>query len=90
MAVCDEMLVKGNSVFVHATVECKRNYMDTPAGFYTLAMTRQCSEMGEDKLMAILKEAALQFDEGKREKGKKAACEWVDKLEKAIVQDVTK
>ena len=54
------------------------------------AVTRQCRELGEDKLTAIFKDAILQFDEIKREKGRNAACAWADKLEKAIVQDVTK
>lgn len=89
-AECDEMFVKANSIFIHATAECKRDYMDTPAGYYALAVTRQCRELGEDKLTAIFKDAILQFDEIKREKGRNAACAWADKLEKAIVQDVTK
>jgi hypothetical protein len=89
-AECDETFVIANSIFIHATVECKRDYMDTPAGYYALAMTRQCSQMGEDKLTAVFKKAVSQFDEIKREKGKNAACAWVDKLERAIVQDVSK
>jgi hypothetical protein len=90
VADCDEMFVKANSIFIHATAECKRDYMDTPAGYYALAMTRQCSAMGEDKLKTIFKDSILQFDEIKREKGKNAACAWTDKLEKAIVQEVNK
>ena len=90
VAECDEMFVKANSIFIHATAECKRDYMDTPAGYYALAMARQCRELGEDRLTAIFKESILQFDEIKREKGKNAACAWADKLENAIVQDVNK
>jgi hypothetical protein len=90
VAACDEAFIRANAIFIHATVECKRDYMDTPAGYYALAMSRQCGELGEAKLMSIAKESMLQFDEIKHQKGKNAACAWADNLEKAIVRDVSK
>jgi hypothetical protein len=45
VAECDEKFVKANAIFIRATVHCKRNYMDSPAGYYALAMTKQCSTL---------------------------------------------
>jgi len=42
-AECQDVFVRANSIFIRATVECKRDYMDTSAGYYALAMTRQCA-----------------------------------------------
>ncbi len=90
MLSCDPKYLKANATFIRATVHCKRDYMDTPAGFYALAMSRQCAAMPEAELRAIAKAAMVELDDIAKRKGKAAACKWVDDLEKEIVRDVVK
>lgn len=89
---CDESFISANAVFIHATVECKRDYMDTPAGYYALAASRECVHNGleESKLTSIGTQAMTNFDNIAKQKGKAAACRWVDGLEKSIEEDVDK
>jgi hypothetical protein len=87
-ADCEMQFLEANATFIRATVHCKRDYMDTPAGFYALAMTRQCKDLSEEELFKVGMAAMLKLDGLAKEKGKAAACKWVDELEKAIVSDV--
>ncbi len=84
---CDDSFVKANAIFIHATVECEKNYMDSPAGYYALAMARKCIGLGETKMKEITKNAMLEFDHVKKVKGKKDACRWADSVEKAVNDD---
>jgi hypothetical protein len=83
-ADCDEAFLKANAIFIHATVECGKNYMDSPAGYYALAMSRKCSALGEKNLTAKAMNAMREFDQVARQKGKQSACKWADALEKAV------
>ena len=90
VAECEMLFVEANATFIRATVHCKRNYMDTPAGFYALAMARQCKSLREDELSKAGMAAMVKLDEIAKQKGKAAACKWVDDLEKSIVSDVVR
>jgi hypothetical protein len=87
---CDETFLKANAIFIRATVHCQKNYMDTPAGYYALAMSRQCTGLGESRIRVISKNAMLALDQIAKHRGANAACAWVDNLEAAIVKDVTR
>ena len=88
LAQCDESFLKANAIFVRATVLCGKNYMDSPAGYYALAMSRKCNELGEDKLASIFTNAMLEFDSIMKKKGKRRACLWADEVEKSVNADM--
>lgn len=88
-AECNLDYVKANAIFIHATVECSKNYMDSPAGYYALAMARQCAALGESKFMPIAKQAMLDFDKTAKLRGKKTACAMADNLARAVRRDAT-
>ena len=87
-AECEKHLIEANATFIRATVHCKRNYMDTPAGYYALAMSKQCNHLSEGEFLAIAKTAMLRLDEMVKQKGRAAACKFVDKLEKSLIKDL--
>jgi bacterioferritin-associated ferredoxin len=89
IAECQESILKANAIFIRATTHCKKNYMDTPAGYYALAMSRQCTQLGESRIRELAKTAMLELDQLAKEKGAKAACASVGNLEKTILKHVT-
>jgi hypothetical protein len=84
---CDEEYVKANAIFIHATVECNKNYMDTPAGYYALAMARKCNVRGTSYLMNLTKRSMLEFDKVKEKKGVDTACRWADNVAASVNSD---
>jgi hypothetical protein len=86
-ADCTDLFVKANAIFAHATVECGKDYMDSPAGYYALAMARQCSGLEKSSLESIMGNSMKQFDDLAKQRGKRFACNWVDDLAKAIAHD---
>jgi hypothetical protein len=87
-AECEKQFLEANAIFIRATTHCKRNYMDSPVGYYALAMSRQCKDLKEEELMTIAKSAMQRLDKIADERGKPGACKWVDDLEKAIRKDI--
>jgi len=73
--------VKMNAVFVHATVECNKNYMDTNIGNAMLGLARQeiqrCHFTETDINGFFMYEAGI-FDERKRNQGLEYACKTVE------------
>jgi hypothetical protein len=62
--------------------------MDTPAGYYALAMSRQCgARLSEFTIKAIAQAAFEEFDSMAKRKGKRAACAWAGVIERAIEKD---
>jgi hypothetical protein len=90
-AECQDIFVRANALFIHATVECNHNYMDTPGGYYALAMSRQCvGTISEFTVKAIIDAAFREFDALATRKGKRAACAWVYGVERAVEKDVAR
>jgi hypothetical protein len=88
---CQLSMLKANATFIRATVYCRKDYMDSPAGYYALAMSRQCAQsIDEDKLRAIAMEAMRQLDVIAKQMGRAKACNWVDGVEKEVLRSVTK
>lgn len=86
-ASCDMRFMRANAIFIRATTFCKKNYMDSPAGYYSLAMSRQCSaNMTEEEIKLSFKSAAQEVDNAAKKGGKVGACRFVDQVE----QEVTK
>lgn len=89
-AGCDVKFLKANATFIRATTYCQRDFMDSPAGYYALAMSRQCNGMPEAEVRAVTMKAMKELDRIAKSKGVKAACTFVFDLEKAISIYVTK
>jgi len=86
---CDVAMLRANAIFVRATNYCKKNYMDSPAGYYALAMTKQCAPLGEQKLLATFREGMKELDALAKQQGRSAACKFVDDVEKQVVLSAT-
>ena len=84
-APCEPLFPRANAVFIRATTHCTKNYMDSNAGYYALAMTRQCA-LNEEQLMSIGKSAMGQLDRIVKTQGKAAACRWVDGIEREVMR----
>jgi hypothetical protein len=87
--ICQPDMLKANAVFIRATTYCSKNYMDSPAGYYALAMSRQCAQsMDEEKLKAITMDAMKQLDGLARQRGRVGACRWVQDVERNVLRKV--
>ncbi|WP_156898202.1 hypothetical protein [Methylocapsa acidiphila] len=87
--ICQPDMLKANAVFIRATTYCSKNYMDSPAGYYALAMSRQCAKsMGEETLKAITTDAMKQLDGLARQRGRVGACRWVQDVERNVLRKV--
>jgi hypothetical protein len=88
-ASCDMRFFRANAIFIRAATHCKKNYMDSPAGYYALAMTRQCADLGEEKTLSLAREAMEELDRVAKRRGKAAACQWVDGVEREVTRAAT-
>jgi hypothetical protein len=86
-AKCDHLFFRANAIFVRAVTYCAKNFMDSPAGYYALARAKECySGLGQQKVRELAKKAMLELDGVAKQRGKNAACNWVDGIEKAVLQ----
>jgi hypothetical protein len=86
-ASCDMRFLRANSIFIRATTYCAKDYMDSPAGYYALAMSRQCAQvMTEEKIKAAFMFAAKEMDDAAKKGGKAGACRFVDQVEREVAQ----
>ena len=80
-ASCDVRFLRANSIFIRATTYCAKDYMDSPAGYYALAMSRQCAQvMTEEKIKTAFMSAAKEIDDAAKKGGKAGACGFVDQI----------
>lgn len=87
---CQLDMLKANAIFIRAVTYCAKNYMDSPAGYYALAVSKQCAQsLDEDKLEAIATDAMRQLDTVVKQKGRTQACHWVERIEKEVRRSVT-
>lgn len=87
---CDPSMLRANAIFIRATTHCTRkNYMDSPAGYYALAISRQCASLGEEQLKSATKAAMMELDDVVRRKGRGEGCRWVDAVERDVLRAVT-
>jgi hypothetical protein len=85
---CDSGMLRANAIFIRATTYCRKNYMDSPAGYYALAMSRQCKNLAENELKAISLEAMKKVDAAARRYGRAGACRFVDEVEQQVLRAV--
>lgn len=84
---CDMRLIRANAIFIRATTYCKKDYMDSPAGYYALAMSRQCAvNMTEDKINNSFLTAANEVDAVAKKGGRAGACRFVDQVEHEVMK----
>ena len=88
-ASCDQPFLRANAIFIRATTYCPKDYMDSRAGYYALAMSRHCAAgINEDRLKSVGRSAMQELDAVVRQRGKRAACRWVDDVERDIERAV--
>ena len=84
---CDKRFLRANAIFIRAVTYCAKDFLDTPAGFYALAKSRQCvPTLTEPMLHTAFLAAAKEVDDVATTGGKDAACRFVDQVEREIVQ----
>jgi hypothetical protein len=74
-----------DALFIHATVACGTNYMDTPSGYAALAGSKECiKSMSDKKFISIAKDAMRNFDVLSKKVGIHQACLSVDEIRKCM------
>jgi len=88
---CQENFIRANAIFIRASTYCRKDYMDTPAGFYALAESRHCFVLRpEAKMTSLARSAMLELDSVVKTTGRAAACRWVDNIERDIAANIDK
>lgn len=86
-ANCDLRFLRANSIFIRATTYCAKDYMDSPAGYYALAMSRQCTPvMTKEKFKTAFMSATKEIDNAAKKGGKAGACQFVDQVEREVAR----
>lgn len=84
---CDMRFIRANSIFIRASTYCAKDYMDSPAGYYALAMSRQCAQgLTEEKMKAAFMSAAREIEDAAKKGGKAGACRFVDQVEREVAR----
>lgn len=82
---CDLSFLRANAIFIRASTYCRKDYMDSDAGYYALTQSRICSgSLSEKELMALSGRAMHELDHIVKERGKRSACLWVDQIESEV------
>jgi hypothetical protein len=90
-AKCYKAAVGMDALFIHATAKCNIDYMDTPAGYYALALARQCAgSLSQSEIRSVAKAAMLSFDRIEMERDNAAACLSVSNLREHVEQNIDK
>lgn len=88
-AGCDQKMLMANAIFIRATATyCKKNYMDSQAGYFALEMSRRCTSLGEKTVKSIAMEGMHQLDEKAEKGGAAAACEFADTVEANVLHTI--
>ncbi len=70
-AICDMRFVRANSIFIRATAYCAKDYMDSPPGYYALAMSRQCTQdTTEEQIKTAFVSASKEVADAAKKGGK--------------------
>ena len=86
-ASCDVQFLRANSIFMRAPTYCTKDYLDSPSGYYALAMSRQCGQaMTEEQVKTVFMSAAKEIDTAARKGGKAGACRFVDQVEREVAR----
>lgn len=102
VGICDVGYMKANAYFFRATTHCKKNYLDTPAGYIALAESKKCASiLSEEGVERITKEGFTEAEDAFVKHGKKKGCKVAESLSvdlvngkeidpTAIVEDIPK
>jgi|GEM_PF-2997063 len=83
---CNEDYAKANAIFIRAASFCKKDYLDTKAGYLALDEAKKCAQqMSEQQQMDFSKNSMLQLDAVVKAKGRTQACEWVESIEQDVL-----
>lgn len=85
---CDERFLRANAIFIRATTFCKKNYMDSRAGYYALAMFKQCKGIPKSEMMPKIVRAMEELNGMVKQKGSSVACRWVDEIERSVLDSI--
>jgi hypothetical protein len=84
---CNTKFIRASAIFIRATTYCRRDYMDSAAGYYALSESRHCaSVVSESELMSLTGSAMKELDRIVKQRGKAGACQWVDGIEREVNQ----
>jgi hypothetical protein len=88
------VFIRTDAIFNQATIECKKNYVDTSAGYYDLGFVRACvrestasDEAIRNAFNVIGQLEAQKFDSVKKTKGLAFACRQTDGLVQDMMND---
>jgi hypothetical protein len=73
---CDAEMPTANATFLRATTYCKKDYMDSEAGYYALKKAKEC-DLSEEALKKTFVDVVKRLDEISRKRGRAAVCEFV-------------
>jgi hypothetical protein len=82
---CDAEMPTANATFLRATTYCKKDYMDSEAGYYALKKAKECG-LSEEALKKTFVDVVKRLDEISRKRGRAAVCEFVDSIEVRVLQ----
>jgi hypothetical protein len=88
------VFIRTDAIFNHASTVCKKNYVDTSAGYYDLGFVRACvrestaSDSSIRNALAVIAQLEMQkFENVKRAKGTAYACQKTDGLAQDLMND---
>jgi hypothetical protein len=84
-SACDTQMFMANAMFIRATTYCKKDYMDSDAGYFALKRAKEC-DMSEEASNKMFMVGAKRLDEISRKHGHAAVCEFVDSVEQQVLR----
>lgn len=82
---CDAMFIQFDALFVHATIACDKNYMDSAAGIGTHNLALNCrGVIPMTEQQSIIRKIFDGFEADAKKIGKEKACQAVDNLWKQV------
>jgi hypothetical protein len=84
-SACDTQMFMANAMFIRATTYCKKDYMDSDAGYYALKKAKECG-MSEEASNKMFTAGAKRLDDISRKQGHVAVCEFVESVEQQVLR----
>ncbi len=81
---CDMYMFKANAIFIRATTFCRKDYMDSKAGYAALAGARKCAASIGDDIKPQVAATMQLLDRMVRQRGRAAACAMVEDIARNV------
>jgi hypothetical protein len=86
-SACDTQMFMANAMFIRATTYCKKDYMDSDAGYYALKKAKECG-ISEEASNKMFMAGAKRLDDISRKQGQVAVCRFVESIEQQVLRAV--